>query len=75
MSDENIIRLKKRPPAERIALAIGLVRSVEREMNTTYRVCGECELKHYANLEELKMANKLKGVGTTLTNVLERMGQ
>ena len=69
------VLLEKRPPAVRLSIALTLIASVLHECDTSYRVCGECSLKHYNNLAERKQANKLEGVIKTLTKIVEDMDE
>lgn len=69
------IELKRRSKAERLLMARTLIDSVAQELNTRYRVCGECSLKHYEDIEERKLANRLQGVDTTLGNVINALSE
>ena len=69
------MKLKRQPRAVRLATAKTLIASVEEELNTSYRVCGECGLKHYSDIDERKLANRLQGVATTLGNVISALSE
>ena len=74
VKEQNVIELKRREPAARLAIARTLIASVRDEQNTRYRLCGECGLRHYEDLDGRKAANKLEGVLTTLDNILRELG-
>lgn len=59
----------------RLARAADLIESVLNELDTSYRICDGCGLKHYANIDERKQGNKLEGMLKSITGVRAAMAQ
>lgn len=62
-----------RTKIERLVEARALVGSVCSELNTKYRICTECGLKHYQYIDDRKLANRLEGIDTTLGNIISAL--
>lgn len=61
------------PRANRLRFASMLVEQVLDTLDTDFEICGSCGLKHYNDLEARKVANRLSGTVTTLSNAISAL--
>ena len=53
--------IRQLPLADQLNVALLLIQNVSAQLDTDYRVCGECDTKRYENWDDHKLANQLIG--------------